>query len=136
MDQKISQFPIATDILAPDYIAILQGGLNKIITAGVLALNLPNFGNKGITRNTPIVASVPAIPLTATIVVLPVAVPAYTLAAGTNGQEITLVSRGTNVVTLVGGSWTTATLTTNSTITVLYETDHWVVKSSHLVTIV
>jgi hypothetical protein len=135
MDQKISQFPVATDILAPDYISILQSGLNKIITAGVFALNLPNFGNKGITKNNPVVASIAAIPLTSTIVVLPVAVPAYTLAAGTNGQEVTLVSRGANVVTLTGGTWTSATLTTNSTITVLYETNHWVVKSSHLATI-
>jgi hypothetical protein len=68
MDSKISDFPVATGTSVADLIPIISGGLNKTVTVGIFSLNLPNLGNKGISKNivTP-VSSGTVIPLTNTI---------------------------------------------------------------------
>ena len=93
MDSKISQFPMALVVPVGALMPIVVNGVNQIVTTGVFSLNLSNLGNKGITKNAVVVATVATIPLTASLVVLPVSVtPSFTLAVGSAGQEIKLVA--------------------------------------------
>lgn len=133
MDQKISEFPSATGLLAADLIPIISAGGNKSITAGVFALNLPNLGNKGITKNavTPVTAGV-AILLTKTLVTLPTASTAYTLANGSDGQEITLVAQASGItVTPASSMFTSVSMGNGSSLTLMFVGDLWIPKSYH-----
>ena len=133
MDKKISQFSVATDVLATDLIPIVSGGINKSVAAGLFSLNLPNIGNKGITKNvvTPIVAGL-VIPLTKTLVTLPTALTDYTLGAGTPGQEITLVSLAANVKVVPSSAlFLSVSMGNGSSLTLIFVGNSWIPKSYH-----
>jgi hypothetical protein len=133
MDSKISDFPVATGTSVADLIPIISGGLNKTVTVGIFSLNLPNLGNKGISKNivTP-VSSGTVIPLTNTIITLPTTLTAYTLAAGTEGQEITLVSLAASIsVTSSSANFSMATFANGSSLTLIFVTGRWFTKSSY-----
>ena len=111
MDSKISQFPVASNVLPGDFIPIVRNGANFIVTAGVYSLNQPNHGNKGITKNAPVTVTTAVIPLTGTLIILSGVLASYTLPAGSEGQTLTIVSKvGTtltvdvSLVTFINGS--------------------------------
>jgi hypothetical protein len=137
MDKKISEFPVATGVSATALIPIVNAGVNETLTIGVLSLNLPNFGNKGLTKNLVVAATVAAIPVTAALVTLPLSVTPYTLAAGTDGQEICLVSLDTNTVTSPASYFTSILLGSGSSITLMYiaSISKWIPKSYHNATL-
>lgn len=133
MDSKISQFPIASTVPAGALLPIVVAGVNQIVTAGVFSLNLPNLGNKGITKNAVVVATVAAIPVTASLVVLPVDVtPSFTLAAGTAGQEIKLVAISPVTVTT---QLLSISMGIKSSITLVFASGEWIPLSQHNCTI-
>lgn len=94
MDSKFSDFPKAQSIGVTDFFPIVKDGDNQTITAGLLFLNLPNLGNKGITKNAVVVASGASVPLTGTVVVLEPSEAPYSLVDGSNGQTIIIVGAG------------------------------------------
>lgn len=132
-DRKISEMLPASDVVATDFIPIVSSGANKRINVGVLTSNLPNIGNKGITKNVPVVGT-QIIQLTSTVVKL--SVPIHDLPSGTEGQEVTIVGSGSNTVTLSGaGGLTSITFPTiGSTCTLIYIGLTWYVKSYFSVT--
>lgn len=136
-DKKISEMLVATTLLATDLIPIVTGGVNKSVTGGVLSLNLPNIGNKGITKNIVVSSTTNTIPVTASLVTLPVSVTPYTLPAGTDGQEITIISLGVNTVTTAFGYVTSIGLITGSSITLVYlqSISKWIPKGYHNATL-
>lgn len=114
-------------------IPIVVNNVNQVVTAGVFSLNLPNLGNKGITKNAVVVATVAAIPLTASLVVLAVEVtPSFTLAVGTAGQEIKLVAIAPVTVT---AQLLSISMGTKSSITLVFVSGEWVPLSQHNCTI-
>lgn len=117
MDQKISEMTSAAGLLAADLIPIVSGGVNKVISGGVLSQNLPHVGTTGIFKLVPAVQSGAAISLTRSTSVLPNG-GAYTLASGTDGQVIYLLSQG--VCTVQFNSVETASFTAKGTLTLLY----------------
>lgn len=134
MDKKISEFTVASTVLGADIIPIVSGGDNKSVSVGVLSMNLPNLGNKGITKNVVTPVTQPIIPLTSTSMTLAVIGQTYTLANGSDGQEITLVSAGVNTVTPASSYVTTILMGTGgSTVTLMFVAalSKWVVKSFH-----
>lgn len=98
MDSKFSDFPKSQSIGVTDFFPIVKDGDNQTITAGALFLNLPNFGNKGITKNAVVVASGASVPLTGSLVVLPPSESSFDVPAGSDGQEITFISLGSNYI--------------------------------------
>jgi hypothetical protein len=137
MDTKISEFPTASTAVVSDILPIVSGGVNKGLSVGVLALNMPNLGNKGITKNVITQAMAATIPLTNTVIELPLRLNPYTLTNGASGQEVTLVSLDTNTVSVVSGWLSTILMSAGSSITLLFigDTSKWVVKSYHNCTI-
>ena len=133
-DKKISELTVASSVLATDILPIVSGGVNKKVTAQALQESLPSVKNSGTTVTVPAQATVTAIPLTSTTVLLTLGT--HTLGSGTNGQEITLVGSGTNLVTLTGaGTLTTVNFpAVGSTITLVYLNSAWYVKSHFSVT--
>lgn len=132
MDNKLSGYALVTSALSPTTkIVIIQDG-NKLLDVGYLALNLPNFGNKGITKNVPVTASAIAIPLTSTNVKLPANIVPYTLANGTEGQEITLIALGDVVVTPDALGYSNIEMSVGDTVTLLFvdSTIKWTVKNN------
>ncbi len=130
MDKKISELSAVSTILATDLIPIVTDSDNKTVTAGTFALNLPNFGNKGLSKNlvgAPVGAS---IPLTQSLIKLST-VGAYTLAAGSDGQDITIVSSASVTVSVTGSGFATATMGNRSTLTLVFIVGSgWLIKSS------
>lgn len=98
MDSKISEFAVASTLTSTALIPIVDAGVNKIITGGVFSSNLPNFGNKGITKNVITLVSVQTIPLLSTVYVLPSSGTPYILPNGVDGQEIKLISSTSNSI--------------------------------------
>ena len=131
MDKKISQFVSVTSLLANDILPVVSGGVNKSVTVGLLALNLPNIGNKGITKNSIITSTSLAIPLTGTVVKLTTNAIPHTLGVGSEGQTITVLSTGVN--TLNFGT-VSAALVAGSSITLVFSTV-WFVISSYQTTV-
>lgn len=132
MDSKISEFPVASIVPVGALMPIVVSGANQVVTAGVFSLNLPNLGNKGITKNVVTTATVAAIPFTTTLVVLPVAVtPSFTLANGGDGQEIKLIAF--DAVTVTPNSSTVASIQmgNNSSVTLVFVSTKWVPLSNH-----
>lgn len=138
MDAKISDFLSLSVVSAADVLPIVSAATSRKVTVGVLTLNLPNIGNSGITKNKPVAATGVAIPLTGTVVTLPVSVPSYTLANGSDGQEITLVSLGVNQVLPVSSYVTSIAMGNGSSITLVYilSIAKWIPKSSYGCTVV
>lgn len=128
MDAKISALPTSTTPSVTDIIPIASAGVTKGLTVGSLAMNLPNLGNKGITKNAVTTASSSAIPLTGTIILLPESMLPYTLANGVSGQEIVLVSAGPNTVNISSGYVPTLVLTTDTVATLLFVGTKWLAK--------
>ena len=135
-DKKISELLVATTALGADIIPVVTGGINKSLSVGILSLNLPNLGNKGITKNLPVTALVPAIVLTSSIVILPVSGTPYTLAAGVDGQEVTIVSLDANTLVPISSYFTSLQMTHGASVTLLYLTSltKWICTSSNGVT--
>lgn len=94
MDAKISEFPTTATLSVADIIPIVANGDNKSITVGAFALNLPNLGNKGITKNAVVTVTGGAIPLTGTVVSLLSSPTPYSLSSGSGGQTIILIASG------------------------------------------
>lgn len=140
MDKKITQFPVAATIVATDLIPIVDSTtndtalMNKVITAGVLSLNMPNVGNKGISKDLPVSVTPGAIPLTASVYKLSAG--AYTLAAGTDGQTITLVASAGCTVAVTASTFSSATFSINGIAKFRFLTGFgWLVESSNSVSI-
>jgi hypothetical protein len=125
-DSKISELPVATTVAVTDILPIVSSGATKSITVGTLSLNLPNIGNKGITKNVVTPVTVQAIPLTYTIVTIPESLLPYTLANGTTGQELVIISEGTNTV---DATTISIDMVTDSVVTLIFTGTKWVVKS-------
>jgi len=133
MDRKISEFPAASVLQATDLIPVIVNGENKTVSVGVFGLNLPNFGNKGITKNavTPVVTGL-VIPLTKTLVTLPTALTDYTLPNGSPGQEITLVALAATVrVIPASGLFVSLSMNIGSCATLIFVINSWIIKSQH-----
>lgn len=132
MDSKVSDLTPATIVLATDVIPLASVGstISYKLSIGVLTLNMPNFGNKGITKNVITSASSIAIPLVGTIITLPETLVPYTLANGTAGQELVLISLGTNIVNIASGSVPSLNLVLDSVVTLIFIGTKWVIKSS------
>ena len=137
MDAKISEFPVAPTATAAMLVPVVVDGINKILSLGILTLNLPNLGNKGITKNVVIPASVAALGVMHTIVTLPVIGTAYTLQNGSDGQEIMFVSLGNNTMIPTSSNISLITMVNQSTVTLVFiaTISKWVVKSAHNVNI-
>lgn len=130
-DKKVSELVSATGVDASDLLLVASGGVSKKLTVGMLASNLPNVGNKGITKNVPVSTLVTDVPLTSTVVKL--SLTSHTLAAGNEGQEITLIGSGNNVVSLTGAGVSTITMPADgSTCTLVFSSAKWYVKSYFL----
>lgn len=137
MDKKISEFPVAVGVTVTTIIPVVVDGINKGLTVGVLALNMPNLGNKGITKNTIIQATGAIIPLTCTVVSLPLSANPYTLPNGSDGQEITIVSLANITVNISSGYSNTVSMNVGSAVTLIFllSVSKWVVKSFNNCTI-
>ena len=137
-DKKISELLVATGALGADLIPVVSGGVNKSLSVGILSLNLPNVGNKGITKNLPVSSTVAAIPLTSSIVVLSTPDLQYTLGTGVDGQEVTLVTSGTNVVIPIASYFTSLQMTPGSSVSLVYITllSKWIIRCSNGVTFI
>lgn len=133
MDSKISDFFAATTLNASDIIPIVTANTNKKISAGVFSLNLPNFGNKGITKNVVQSSTDNALPLLYTLLSLPVSISPYTLSNGADGQEITVVSLGTNILTVTNAWVNRIDMVAGSSVTLIFvgNATKWVVKCSN-----
>jgi hypothetical protein len=134
MDKKISEFAVATTVITTDIIPIVNSGNNKSVTVGVLSLNLPNLGNKGITKNVVVQNTALAIAITSSLANIPMNVLPYTLANGADGQEITIVSGTANTVTT---GTNTFLFDVNASVSLVYITalTRWFVKNSYNVSI-
>jgi hypothetical protein len=137
-DKKISQFPVATTISAVDIVPIVSGAVNKIVTIGVICLNLPNIGNTGITKNTVNNVVSTAIPLTKTIITIDGNIVPYTLGAGADGQEVVLVALGDCTVLPINADFTSIGMASGSSIVLMYigSLAKWVPKSYHNVVLI
>ena len=133
MDSKFSDFPKAQSIGVTDFFPIVKDGDNQTITAGALFLNLPNLGNKGITKNAVVVASSASVPLTATLVVLPALQGFYTVPNGSEGQEITLLSADINSLYFSSAFNANVQMGVGSSLTVVFTSSigKWIPKSHH-----
>lgn len=140
MDKKISQFAIANSIVAGDLIPIVDSTVaqdavkNKSITVGLFASNLPNVGNKGISKDLPVVATPGTLVLTSTIYKLSTG--AYTLPAGVDGQTITLVATAACTVSTTNSTFSIASFSINGIAKLRFISGiGWIVESSNSVTI-
>jgi hypothetical protein len=130
MDRKQSEYPVVTTLGSAALIPVIESG-NKNITFGVLSLNLPNVGNKGITKNVVTASTTENIPLTATLIVIPASVTPYVLPNGTDGQEIKIISTGVATITPTTSLVTSISMGADSSITLLFVTTRWVPLSHH-----
>ena len=94
MDQKLSEMSPVSSLTPADIIPIVTGGVNRVVTAGVLGSNLPNLGTGGMTKFAPFTQTAVAINLTKTVINLTPSETPYTLAAGTEGQVLILLCSG------------------------------------------
>jgi hypothetical protein len=111
MDKKISEFVIVTVLDGTELVPLAKAPANQVIST----LNL----SKAVATLSRVISAPigTVIPVTALNVLIPVSIPAYTLGAGTNGQEITILSDTVNVVTFSTG---TATFSASGSITLMY----------------
>lgn len=132
MDKKISDCDSATVLSVTDLFPIVSSGINKKITAGVLFLNIPNIGNSGITKNVPYTQTAAAIDITKTVCLVSSGI--YTIAAGSNGQEIKIISTGNCSLIL---DTKTAVFSAESALSLIYSTalSKWIVSGNVGVTI-
>lgn len=128
MDGKVTEFTQLTNILPTDILYLIRSSTDNFVTLNTLASNLPNIGNSGTTRNAVGIATGAVLPVTGSLVYLPILVSSYSVPSGLAGQELTLVSAGANTVVFSG---TTATMVAKSTVTLVYipSISSWVVKS-------
>ena len=133
MDQKISDFATVSTIFASDILPIVSVGENKSISVGLLSLNLPNIGNKGITKNTVVSPQGASIPLTGTLVKLVGNQTPYTLPSGSDGQEIVLVALGTLTVESNASYFQSVNMHESSSLSLIFvlAAGKWIIKSSH-----
>jgi hypothetical protein len=132
-DRKISEFPVATAVTAVDIIPVVAGGVNQALTVGVLALNMPNVGNKGITTHSIVAGAVQTLPLTKTVVYLTDIGVNYILPVGNDGQVITIIAPVAGVVSIVSGYATDITFSVGGSATLIYSTalTKWTILSLH-----
>ena len=132
-DKKISQFPVSTTVIVTDLVPIVSGGANKVVTVGTIALNMPNIGNNGITKNMVTAVTSTTIPLNKTILTLDSNIVPYTLGVGGNGQEIVLVALGACTVLSNSSYFTSLGMDADSSIVLVYvdSVSKWITKSSH-----
>ena len=136
-DKKISEFVAATDIAPTDILPLVSGIVNKKVTVGLLSLNMPNVGNKGISKNLIFQPSTLNIPLTSTVYNLQPNASPYILGSGADGQEITIVSQASNIVNVTSGSMVSLTFTQFGTATLIFVSalSKWLLKSSYNVNV-
>lgn len=133
-DRKISEFPVATAVNAIDIIPVVSGGANQALSIGVLALNLPNVGNKGITTHSIVAAPVQNIQLTKTVVYLTNIGVDYILPNGNDGQVITIIAPVAGVVSIVNGYAMNITFSVGGSATLIYSSalNKWTILSLYL----
>lgn len=135
MDAKFSDFTTAQTIGVADFFPIVRNGQNQTITAGTLFQNIPNIGNKGITKNAivSVAGSNTTIPLTGSLINLAISQSGYTVPNGSDGQEIVLVSAGANSIYFTSAFVTTVRMGVGSSLTVVYLSNlaKWVIKSQY-----
>ena len=127
-DKKISEFGQAPSAIGTDIIPIVQAGVNKKITVDALCQSLPKVKNTGILTNAIGNVTETEIPINKALGKLTLS--NHTLAVGESGQEITLIGSGSNVIALVGQSFTSVTFpTAGQTVTLVSDGTTWFVKS-------
>lgn len=136
MDSKISAFPVASTLTATDLFPIVNSGVNKVVTAGVMFSNIPNIGNIGITKSLPATPVTLNIVLTSTLYKLPVNASPYVLPNGVEGQQVILTSITTNSITLNAFNMTSITFGTGSSVSLVFVSGAWMVTSSYNCTFV
>lgn len=127
MDSKLSTFPEVTEVGIFDKIPLLASGTNKLVTVGFLTQNMPNIGNKGITKNAITLPTSVALPLTGTLINLPYSALPYTMGAGVPGQCVVIVSNGINTLQVSGK---TMTFPVDGSVTLYYISTKWVVTAN------
>lgn len=128
MDRKITQFPANATVLAADLIPIVSAGSNAAVTAGVFSLNLPNAGNRGLSKDLPVTVAPGVIALTSTVMKLN---GVYTLATGTEGQYIELVALDASTVTVASSPISTVILSANQIVALRFITGiGWLIVSN------
>ena len=110
---------------------IIRNGENFVVAAGVYSLNQPNHGNKGITKNAPMIATAD-IPQTGTLVLISNAALTYTLANGSDGQSLTLVSTVAKSLMVSG---LLVTFINGSSLTLVFTGGRWCITSAFNCTI-
>ena len=135
MDAKFSDFPSAQTIGVTDFLPIVRGGKNQTITAGTLFLNIPNVGNKGISKNVvvSVVGTNSTIPLTGSLINIGVSQTGFTVPNGSDGQELVIISASANALYFTSAFVTTVLMGIGSSLTVVYlaALNKWVIKSQH-----
>lgn len=126
-DLKISEFTVATDVIATDLIPVIRGGgqsfVNNILSVNTLCSNLPLIGNTGITKNIVTVVAAGAIPTNKTLYKLTGG--NYTLGAGQPGQMITLIYTGVSHIFLTGNNYVEITGMVSGSTTLLFDGGMW-----------
>ena len=135
MDSKFSALPVVVTPTATDMVPVVVAGVNKIVTVGVLANNMPNIGNKGITTNAVQISGVGAIPLTKTVFRLNT-VGAYTLASGSDGQELKIIGGITGAtVSFTSSQLSSASFNIGGVLSLIFATGlGWMIVSKNNVT--
>ena len=130
-DRKISEFPVATAVAAVDILPVVSGGVNQALSVGVLALNLPNVGNKGITTHSIVAGAVQTLPLTKTVVYLTDIGVNYILPVGNDGQIITIIAPVAGVVSIVNGYTDSISFSVGGSASLIYSTtlNKWTILS-------
>jgi hypothetical protein len=131
-DKKISEFPVVSTVSATAILPLVDEGINKSVSIGVLAQNLPNLGNKGITKNVVIQATVQSLPVNVTYLLLADLGTFYILPNGVDGQEITLFSDVVAVVNVASGKMLSMTFAPGSVATLVFiaAVGKWFLKNS------
>lgn len=132
MDKKISAMPVATSVGATDLIPIVQGGVNKVVTAGSLTSSSSNLTTAGILKLEPFVQvdDNSVINTTKSFVVI---TGTHVLPNGTDGQ-IMIFSTETGATLDFNAS--TFVFSPSATMMVIYSTaiGQWLIISSQGVT--
>jgi hypothetical protein len=127
MDQKLSEMSPVSGLTPGDIIPIVTGGVNRTVTAGVFGSNLPNLGIGGMSKFVPFTQTAVPLNLTKTVISLTPSATPYTLAAGTEGQVLILLSPGAAIVTF--NSTETATFSAKGSLIMVYSGSWFVISN-------
>lgn len=133
-DSKLSEFLPVTEILSSDIIPLIQAGSNRVTTTLFLSGNLPVLGVKGKIKKKILDASL-TIQVSSSSVFRLGNAALYTLPAGEQDQEVTLLFTATSMVSLTGKGFSSISGNANSTITLQFDNGGWYVTGNYLTTV-